>query len=323
MAVAQEFLRALPGAPSFDAFTQSENTIDTIIVGGIDQDILVSTAAYCTRSYVAELTKGIEVLKQITGVDNVVLTLPTDIMQGYGHIGASVKAIDPGYPAGIPRLIAANAFGRVVPAGKDLVDVGLAYFKAEAVVAIGRAFNEKLLPTEKVLTLVDKQGQQHLVMARIGTPIGAILDQFRIALAERDRIIIGGPMTGTTVYTTDYPVQADTDAIMVQDKDDVPYVSNYPCINCGECVRICPVNIPVNMLVRFLEASQYEEGAQLYDLECCIDCGLCSFVCVSKIPIFQYITLAKYELAHVEATEEPAEELAEEPAEKPAEATDE
>jgi electron transport complex protein RnfC len=62
-------------------------------------------------------------------------------------------------------------------------------------------------------------------------------------------------------------------------------------------VRICPANVPVNLLVRFLEAGQYHEGADLYDLYSCIECGLCSFVCVSRIPIYQYIKLAKYELS--------------------------
>ena len=57
------------------------------------------------------------------------------------------------------------------------------------------------------------------------------------------------------------------------------------------------------MLVRFLEAGQYEEAADNYDLYSCIECGLCSFVCVSKIPIFQYIKLAKYELDRAEASE--------------------
>ena len=50
------------------------------------------------------------------------------------------------------------------------------------------------------------------------------------------------------------------------------------------------------MLIRFLEANQYENAVDSYDLHSCIDCGLCSYVCVSRIPIFQYIKLAKYEL---------------------------
>jgi len=59
----------------------------------------------------------------------------------------------------------------------------------------------------------------------------------------------------------------------------------------------------VNMLVRFLEAGQYQDAVDLYDLHSCVECGLCSFVCVSKIPVFQYIKLAKHELARIESAE--------------------
>jgi Na+-translocating ferredoxin:NAD+ oxidoreductase subunit C len=111
-------------------------------------------------------------------------------------------------------------------------------------------------------------------------------------------------MTGTAVYSEDQPILADTDAIMVQDSSQIILTSDYPCINCGECVRICPSKMAVNLLIRFLEAGQYQEGADLYDLYSCVECGLCSFVCVSRIPILQYIKLAKFELARAVPAEE-------------------
>ena len=121
---------------------------------------------------------------------------------------------------------------------------------------------------------------------------------------DGDRIIIGGPMTGSAVYSVDYPVQPDTDTILIQKKEDIAFTSDYPCINCGECIRICPASIPINMLVRFLEAGQYEDAATLYDLYSCVECGLCSYVCPSRIPIFQYIKLGKYELDRTYSAEE-------------------
>jgi electron transport complex protein RnfC len=176
------------------------------------------------------------------------------------------------------------------------------------VAAIGKAYQSGHVPVEKIVTLIDKSGRVKVVTARLGTPVSAILKAAGIQTGDRDRLILGGPMTGTALYDEKQVVRADTDALMIQDAAEVSLVSDYSCINCGECVRACPTRIQVNMLVRFLEAGQYEDGAELYDLYSCVDCGLCSYVCVARIPIYQYISLAKYELARVSVVAEAPDE---------------
>jgi electron transport complex protein RnfC len=104
-------------------------------------------------------------------------------------------------------------------------------------------------------------------------------------------------MTGKGVYSDAVPVGPETNAIMIQDRTQVIPPSSEPCINCGECVRICPARLPVNMLIRLLENGLYEEAAQQYDLLSCVECGLCSYVCIMRIPIFHYIMLGKHELS--------------------------
>jgi electron transport complex protein RnfC len=300
---ALRFFESMPGNPSFRAFADPEKTIDTIIINGMDQDLLLTANQSVVQNNAADIKEGIEALKKMTGVDRVMITVPESLVQQGNATGAEVKTVSATYPAGLPHMIMKDVAGQVVAAGDTLADAGVVFFSAEAAAAIGAAFRTGQVPVTKVVTVVGKDGSTTNIRARIGTPLREVLQACNVTLEERDRLILGGPMRGVATYSEDLPVEPGTDGVVVQADADSAQVTDYPCINCGECVRICPVRIPVNMLVRFLEARLYEDAAALYDLHCCIECGLCSYVCVSRIPIFQYIKLGKYELGLIETAE--------------------
>jgi electron transport complex protein RnfC len=297
------FLDGAPGNPDLSIFSNPEKPIHTIFVNALDSDLLVATHQYIIATQTDAVKKGIGILKQITKIDQIIIAVPGDIIQNYGSIGADMKAVGAEYPNTLPHNIVRDLLGQEVPAGKRFEDIGIAFLNVEAVAAIGDAFETGRLPVSKVVTLIKKDGSKVMAKARIGTAVGDLLRAFSETVNDQDRIVIGGPMRGACIYSEAYPVLPDTDAIFIQDNADIAAVSDYPCINCGECVRVCPARISVNMLIRFLEAGQYEEGAAQYDLYSCIECGMCSFVCVSKIPIFQYIRLAKYELGRTNTAE--------------------
>jgi len=297
------YMKAFPGRPGLSGLFDEKRPVHTIVILGMDSDLLSTTAHYAVATETQALKKGIQLLKTLTKVENIHLAVPRDVFQGFGHLGASLKSVDNRYPAGLPKNIMREVLGQVVPAGKSCEDLGVTFISAETVAAVGKAFDTGRLPTTKIVTVINKQFERTMTLVRIGTPLKDIFDTLGIDVSDGDRIVLGGPMTGSAVHSLDLAIQADIDAVVVQDKGDIPYYSDYPCINCGQCVRICPTKVPVNMLVRFLEAGQYEEAADQYDLYACIDCGLCSFVCVAKIPIFQYIRLGKHELARAQAAE--------------------
>jgi electron transport complex protein RnfC len=172
------------------------------------------------------------------------------------------------------------------------------------VAAIGQAYKQGKTPADKMVTVIRKDLSTATVRVRVGTPVKDVLTHLDLETLHGDRLVLGGPMTGRAVFSEETPVLHDTDAIFLQDREQVDLEADCHCVNCGACVRACPARIPVNMLVRLLENGLYEEAATSYDLLSCLECGLCSYVCMSHIPIYHYIMLGKVELASAKSTEE-------------------
>ncbi|MBW2066076.1 MAG: 4Fe-4S dicluster domain-containing protein, partial [Deltaproteobacteria bacterium] len=191
-----------------------------------------------------------------------------------------------------------------VPAGQSYENTGVGFISAEAVVSLARAIDEEKIPVHKILTVIGKDNSRVHAKVRIGTPVKDLLDGLNMEAGERDRVVLGGPMTGRAVYSPeDTPISRDTDAIMVQDAADIILSEVTPCVNCGECVRVCPAKMPVNMLIRYLENGLIEDAAHDYDLLSCIECGLCSYVCIARIPLFHYIMFGKHEFTRMKDAE--------------------
>jgi electron transport complex protein RnfC len=293
----------LPGGLDPGALSAKDQPLDTIVVAATETDLLTVSAQHVLRTRTGAVKEGIAVLSKATGAKRIVLAVGQDRVHGLGHLHADLGAVSTLYPAAAPALMVRDLLGRQVPAGGLLSKMGIAIVPVEAVASLGRSFAEGRLALDKTVTVIDKTGRRSLTEVRVGTPIAEILAALDIRLDDGDRLIAGGPMTGLCLYTDDCPVRPDTHTLMVQAGAAVTRVGDDPCINCGECVRICPSRVPVNMLVRFLEAGQYQTAAYEYDLFSCVECGLCSCVCPARIPIFQYIRLAKYELALSQAAE--------------------
>ncbi len=304
---ASKFLNSLPGSPPFKTLANSRNKIHTIIITGADPDLMSTTNQYFLTSAIDEIKEGIKLLQKMTNkILKIMITVPEKIknIDNIDNIdNIKILKIPSFYPESLPHMIMKNHLNITVPAGKTCEDMGVCFISAEAVVSIFKTHKNKKFVYDKVLTIINKNGEKNRVSAVIGTPIYEILKKFKIYTNEKDRIVIGGLMKGVAAYTLDHSVQPDMDTIIIQDRDYIEYVSNYPCINCGKCIKICPANIPVNLLVRYLEADIYEEAENNFDLQSCIECGLCSYVCTARIPLLQYIRLGKHELLRLKLEE--------------------
>jgi electron transport complex protein RnfC len=290
--VARDYLGSIPGKADFSTLLSSRPPVNTLVVTGVDQDLLILTHQ---RMVLSEgLSEGIEYLKKVTRCGRVILV----VGPGYSSADISgVEVLSAGgvYPGSLPAMIARDVLGDGYVPGRSFQEMGIGFLGAEAVLSLGGLFDGGEFPVDKVVTVIGADGGVHLVRARIGTWVKDILAAVGIETSFGDRVVLGGPMTGQAIYTEDMPIMADTDGILVQDQSQVVLSEDVQCVNCGECVRICPVGVPVNMLVRVLGRSLYDEAAAQYDLHSCIECGLCNYVCVARIPVFHHIMLGKQE----------------------------
>ncbi len=301
---AAKFLKSLPGAPPFETLTDPEKKIHTLVISGVDEDLASTTRQYFLSTASADLKEGIKILQNLTKIPKIILTIPESFSVETEISGMQVFNISSLYPNALPEMIMKNQLKTVVPQGKTCEDMGVCFISSEAVVSIAKAYRDKKIHFDKLVCVTGKDGVQKRIKASIGTPVISILKQLNIHTNKNDRIVIGGPFKGFSVFTIYHPVGPDMDSIIIQDLDEIPHVSDSACINCGKCIQICPANIPVNLLVRQLEANLFEDAQERFDLESCIECGLCSYVCTAKIPIFQYIRLGKHELLKLKAETE-------------------
>jgi electron transport complex protein RnfC len=213
------WLNGAPGGADLGKLNSSEKPIDTIVIYGGDTDILVETNLFVLKSQIDAVNQGIKALKAASGIEKVIVAVPADSFQNYdGHFHADVKAVPNAYPGGQPLMIHYRITGNMLAQGQTPEDAGVFFIRAEAVAAIGKAVTSGKVPVEKILTVVDQNGRRSLVSARLGTPIGSVLNTLEIATADGDRIIYGGPMTGAAIFSENQPVMPDSDAIMVQER---------------------------------------------------------------------------------------------------------
>ncbi len=127
---------------------------------------------------------------------------------------------------------------------------------------------------------------------KIGTLLSHIVEECGGLKSDPSKIIMGGPMCGLAISTLDMPVVKGTSGVLFFSKKEVTGGDYDPCIRCGSCVDICPINLVPCDIANSVEKYRYDLAGSMNPLDC-IQCGACAFVCPSKRPISHYIKMAQ------------------------------
>jgi len=204
------------------------------------------------------------------------------------------------YPQGAEKQLIYALLGREVPPQSQRglpMDVGVVVQNVGTAFAVHEAIDLGTPLIGRVLTIAgDAVGKPANLRVAVGTPVPGLLESRDVA-PDAARVIFGGPMMGIAQYTSDLPVTKTTSGILVERG---PIEQRFdPCIRCGRCVEVCPMQLVPTRLSVLAEARMYDEMAEWGVIDC-IECGCCSYTCPANRPIVHQVKLGKWLLAQAQ-----------------------
>ena len=247
---------------------------------------------------------GIEIMRKILGQCAVRVAVEANKPEAIAALEKALADIEGNveivvlpvlYPQGSEKHQIFATVGRVVPEPPALpIDVGCVVENVGTVVAIADAV-EKGEPLLSRVTTVsgDAVAEPKNVLAPCGTKYA---DLVAFCGGEKEppaKVISGGTMMGFAVPTMEIATTKTTSGLLLLSRRRVFQYGSGPCINCGRCLRACPMNLNPAEISKAVEADDIQAAEKEYHVMDCIECGACSFGCPEYRTITQMCRRAK------------------------------
>lgn len=126
--------------------------------------------------------------------------------------------------------------------------------------------------------------ESKILKARIGTPIGCLIEECGGFKYTPSHIILNGLMNGIRIDNLDIPVTKSLQTIQILGKESVKFYNATSCINCGACFNACPVYLNPKKLFQSIRKNEMSSDV-IKSIRICRKCSCCSACCPSRIPI--------------------------------------
>lgn len=271
------------GVPLFRKLRAARNRGVTLLVDAMDDQPYISSqlgpmlhlqeecASGAALAQKAVGAKGIRILVYKT-INDLELKIPKTIR------GLRVQRVGGVYPAESWEELA-----RLRQQGSTPFYVG-----ACALIHLHRAAYQGLAHTTAFVTVagdcVDRP-------ANLEVPIGMTATQALEAcglMAQPNRVIAGGSMTGVSLRDTDREtIVPTTRGLLAFGQDERNH--GYVCIGCGRCTEVCPSGLDPRFICACLDRDRPDQLAKT-DYAHCIGCMSCSYSCPAKLDLAARIT---------------------------------
>lgn len=276
--------------------------LEFLILNGVECEPYISCDDMLMREQAKEVLVGAQILMHALGLSVCYVVIESDKPEAIASIGEALhdmgdaritlKQVPTIYPSGGEDQLVQLVTNREVPSGGLPTDVGCVVQNVGTAAAIYRWIFDREPLISRVTTVTGPGVATPMnVVARIGTTIADVIAHAGGYTDEADQLIIGGPMCGKSVTTDEVPLVKATNCILVLNRTRV-IGAEQPCIRCGECAAVCPIQLLPQQLF-WHACADNESELRSYGLTDCIECGCCDLVCPSHIPLTSSFRNAK------------------------------
>lgn len=281
-----------------------DKKVDTLIINGAECEDYLTTDHRLMVERPEEIVGGLRIMLHILGIKSAVVAIEENkpdavaamLAACAAYAGVEVTVLATKYPQGGEKQLIKAVLGREVPSGGLPADAGVIVHNVGTTAKIYDLVTSGMPLIARGLTVSGSGvARPRNLFVRIGTSVEELIAQCGGYAGVPGKIIMGGPMTGMALFTSDVPVVKSTSGILVSTREAVSAEEPLVCVRCAKCVDTCPVSVLPVSLYGYCRNLKYDE-AEAYGVLDCIECGSCSYVCPGRLPLVETIKHAKAEI---------------------------
>lgn len=269
---------------------KDDNAIDYVIVNAVECEPYLTSDYRVMLEMPEKIIGGLKVILSLFPKAKGIIAIEDNKPEAInvirkaieGEKNISVSILKTKYPQGSERKLIFATTGRKINSSMLPSDVGCVVDNVDTVVAIYMAVCESTPLMRKIITVTgDAINNPRNFEVKIGTNYLELVEEAGGFKERPEKIISGGPMMGTAIFSLDIPVTKTSSALLAFTKDEVAENEPTACIRCGRCLEVCPSSLIPQKIIENTEGLDNESFIALNGMEC-YECGSCAYICPAK-----------------------------------------
>jgi len=276
-----------------------KNKIKALIINGCECEPYITTDYRLMLEKPSEIMEGIEFVRKALGVNLSYIGIEgnkKDAIYSLAQFSETevhlFKQLKTKYPQGGEKQLIYSITKEIVPKGGLPSDIGYVVLNISTVYAIYEAVKLGKPCFSRYMTVSGSGIRRPAnLFVRNGIPISEIVDY----LGEEQgvvKVVLGGPMMGVSLHSYSPVTTKGSSSLLLLKEKEIREIEPTPCINCGRCASVCPMNLLPMMTDKLILKGNTSEANKYYPMSC-IECGCCAYVCPARRPLVQSQRLAK------------------------------